>query len=97
MLIDMLPQEIFDRALVSEFGIELILDDHTAAKNVRRRFYNERDKLRSTGNYAYDGLSFIIRDRCDLWIVPRCKISAPSKIKLLDCRPLKQRELPRKI
>ena len=63
-MIEIVTQDIFDRALASEFGIELILDDHTAARSVRRRFYNERNKLRASGRITYDGLSFLIKNQC---------------------------------
>jgi len=96
MLIEKSPQELFDLALDSECGIEIVLDDHTSARSVRRMFYNERDKLRALGNLGYDSLSFIIKGH-DLWIVPRDRLRGEQKVELLDCRPLGRGELPDRI
>ena len=93
---DLSPQEIFDHSLISDFGIEIVLDDYTAARSVRRRLYAEREKLRSDGCTEYDCLSFVIKG-CDLWVVPRDRLPKAKAVRTLDCRPLGANELPDRI
>ena len=86
------PHDILDKALASDFGIELILEDHKSARSVRRKLYAERERLRSNGNINYDCLSVLIKG-CDILVVPRDRIPKAAGIKSLDCRPLNQEEL----
>ena len=90
------PQGIFDKALTSDFGIELVLDDHTTARAIRRRLYAEREKFRADGCTDYDCLSFIIK-RHDVWVVPRDRLPKSEGVHALDCRPLRANELPDRI
>lgn len=88
-------KEIFDQALASKYGIEIVPDDYRTVRNVRRRLYAAREKLRASGNLEYDDLSFLIRGH-EVWVIPRKRLPA-DKTELLDCRPLCVRELPDRI
>ncbi len=89
------PYEILDKALASDFGIEVILEDHKSARSVRRKLYAERERLRSNGNTDYDCLSVLIKGH-DIFVVPRDRIPKAAGIKSLDCRPIGQEELLQK-
>lgn len=94
MLIETPPQELLEQALSSPSGLAITLDSPYDAKRVRRRLYAEREKLRANGNNSYNILSFLIRNQCELWIIPRDKLIKPRGIECNGSRRLVQNELP---
>ena len=80
-------KEIFDKALASEHGIELVLEDHTTVRSVRRHLYAEREKYRAEGNHDFDVLSFIIKGH-DLWVAKKGRLEKKSLIHTIDINDL---------
>lgn len=97
MLIEMLPKDLFDRALHLEYGLRLTLDSTYDARRVRRKLYAEREKLRAKNVCDYDILSFIIQNHCELWIIQRDKVEEPASVEFLSINPLNEHDLPKGI
>ncbi len=97
MLIETPSQELFDQALISDYGLALTLDSPYDARRVRRRLYAEREKLRAMGCLDYDCLSILIRNKRELWIIPRDRITQHNGVECLSLRDLGYNELPQRI
>jgi hypothetical protein len=81
-------RKLLEQALSTEYGIKLEVDydlDAFAARSIRRRLYQERDRARRQGDRTFDSLSVCIRNaapedhrlpRWEVWIVRRDWIRA---------------------
>jgi hypothetical protein len=82
---------LLEQALSAEYGIKLEVDydlDAFAARSIRRRLYQERDRARRQGDSSFDPLSVCIRNaapegrlpKWEVWIVRRdwIRASAPE-------------------
>jgi hypothetical protein len=80
--------QLLEQALSAEYGIKLKIDydlDAFAARSIRRRLYQERDRARRRGDSSFDTLSVCIRNAApegphlpqwEVWIVRRDWIRA---------------------
>ena len=110
----MKPMDYIDlmrQATSSDVGLRLIVDqdiDGWAARQVRRRLYQSRDRARHRGDNSFDRLSFLLRViypssrefKWELWIVRRDRLPAETPREdgfRADARPLEESELPRMI
>jgi hypothetical protein len=90
-------RDLFHKALSSECGLAITFTSHYLAQHFRRKLYTEREKLRVTGIDAYDGMSFLVRNRTEVWIIRRETLTPPPSVGFQDCRPLTYAELPSRI
>jgi hypothetical protein len=105
-------RKLLEQALSAEYGIKLEVDldlDAFAARSIRRRLYQERDRARRRGDRTFDFLSVCIRNaapegphlpKWEVWIVRRdwIRASAPENDGFTATpSPLTPGEVPLKI
>lgn len=90
-------ENLLNKALSSECGVSVTLPTAYLAHHYRRKLYAERERLRLSNITAYDGLSFLVRNKTELWVVRRDAFNPPAEIVAHDCRPLSPSELPPRI
>jgi hypothetical protein len=88
--------EVMDKALGTAFGLVLKAKHYHAARQLRRRLYAVRERLRKEENNRFDALSFIVKLDGELWLVRRDMITQ-AQGKELACRPILREELPERI
>ncbi len=88
-------KEIMQKATTSEHGLALVFDYSYQAGIQRRRLYAERDKLRKAGETRFDNLSFLIKNKKELWVVSRN--NKTTMVSIQSFRPLQKEEIPKLI
>lgn len=90
-------QTLMDQAMAMDYGLSISAPNPCLAKHYRRKFYAVRETLRKDGNHNYDDLSFVLKNKADLWIIKREAINPPPKLLFINSRPLMVDELPSRI
>ncbi len=88
-------KEIMQKATTSEHGLALVFDYSYQAAMHRRRLYAEREKLRKAGETQFDNLSFLIKNKKELWVILRD--NKASMVTMQSLRLLKKEEIPKLI
>lgn len=88
-------KEIMQKAVTTEHGLALVFDYPYQAAIHRRRLYAEREKLRKAKETRFDSLSFLIKNKKELWVVLRN--NKVSMVTIQSLRPLKKEEIPKLI
>lgn len=87
--------DIMQKAMTSEHGLALVFDYPYEAAMHRRRLYAEREKLRKAEETRFDNLSFLIKNKKELWVVLRS--NKVSMVTIQSLRPLQKEEIPKLI
>lgn len=82
-----------DKALSMNYGLSATLPTPYLASHYRRKLYAERERLKKSGNTAYNLLRFLIRNRTEIWIIKREAAISTPKIEFINCYPLTCNEL----
>ncbi len=87
---------ILHDAISAKFGLVLVTPSYLHAKQLRRKLYAAREKLRLQGNNEFDCLSFIPQSNGELWLIRR-DVKPEKVLPEFTSRPLLREELPPRI
>ena len=62
-------RSLLEEAIDSEWGLRMSVGDSLRARAIRRRLYLARERARRLGDRSFDGLSFLLRQSGEVWIV----------------------------
>lgn len=89
-------ESALDDAINAEFGLVLVTPSYHHAKQLRRKLYAAREKLRQQGSNEFDCLSFIPQSNGELWLIRR-DVKPEKVLPEFTSRPLLREELPPRI